>query len=224
MRLIFVVLWLSLCSLAVSSEPAYQSKSIHEKNAGNPGYSVEAAYPVFAAQEANRHGLALLQAEIDQFKRYYEQGNPGKWPWHFTATFKVEYQSPQVISVVYTIIAKQDGAHPLHYFVGHAFTPNSGQERTLPSFFRRGTPWLQKLSTYCIASLKKTLHKEFGSNGDSQIERGAAPRPENFKTVLPTAQGMRVYFPTQQIGPNVAGTHIITVPYSEFSGMLTSRK
>ena len=215
-----------LVCLSVAGQPKFEKKSLREEQKATgdkPGYQVEADYPVFTAPISpivNELSLHLLQADIERFKAEYREGLPGKNPWGYWSHGSLEYSSPKVISVLYTITARQAGAHPRFYFLAQGWSPQSGQALKLADYFKPATPWLKKLSVGCIARLKKEIHGEFGSSGDAQIERGAGPVAENFQTVLPTARGFRVYFPTNQIGPNLIRTRIVTVPYSDFAGML----
>jgi hypothetical protein len=173
-----------------------------------------ASYPVFGAgvsPKVNQACAALLQSDIEKFKRDYQRAAGGRLSWTYQAKFSLESDTPEMLSILYTVTSQQDGAHPRYYFLTQAFSPQSGQ----PWALQRSS--LKKLSDYCIADLKKQIHPEFGSAGDAQIERGAGPKLENFTCVLPTPKGLKVYFRTDQIGPNLLGTRVVTVPYQRLT-------
>lgn len=203
---------LVLLATAVMARP--QSGTLRDQRPagqGQPGYTLEASYPIFGAgvsPKVNQACAALLQKDVKQFKQFYQESARGRFEWTYHVRYSVESDTPEVISVLYTVTSRQDGAHPRFYFLAQAFSPKSGR----PWQLERSS--LSRLSAYCIADLKKQIHPQFGSAGDDQIERGAGPQMENFKSVLPTPKGLKVYFPTDQIGPNLLGTRVVTIPYA----------
>ena len=229
MHKLWLWLFLLVCCNGVQARPDFHTKTLREQQEPGgalPGYQIQADYPEFSAPlsaRLNQRSLQLLQADLKRFKDDYQSlsSGPGSHRWNYWAEVTVESASPKITSVVYTVTAREDGEHPRFYFLSQTFTPQTGHVWKLDDYFLAGTPWLARLSVCSVDRLKKQIHKKFDSAGDADIEKGAAPRRENFKHVIPTSTGLRVYFPTGQIGPNLVGTQEVTIPYQEFRGMLS---
>lgn len=203
-------LFVALLTLSVQARP--RSQVLEENLAasgGRPGYQIRANYPVFTDPGVSpRLGRAceqLLQADVQLFKQTYEQLSPGGLPWSYQARFKVEMESAELVSILYQVTARQDGAHPRQYFLTVAGSPRTGQIWKLPE------SRLKPIAAYCQADLKRQLQSDFGVEGSDQLARGTAPTRENYRAVLPTSAGLRVYFATEQIGPNLLGTRVVDV-------------
>jgi hypothetical protein len=112
---------------------------------------------------------------------------------------------------------RDGGAHPHYYFRSYVFSPQSGREWKLPDYFRPGTPWLQKLSQSCIATLNKEL-----PDVKEMVAVGASAKLENFQMVVPTTKGFRVYFPPYAVSSYADGIRKVTVPYSVFKDMFAA--
>ncbi|MBS2033841.1 DUF3298 domain-containing protein [bacterium] len=203
-----------MCMFTQAALAAPIMRSIKQEMAasqGRPGYQLEASYPDFptgVSPRVNQACLALLKADLERFKGNYQHLSTGGSAWSYQARCRLEMETSDLVSILYSVTAHEDGAHPRFYFLTLACSPKSGQ------IWHLSQQKLKPLSRYCIADLKKQLKLKAGAGGEAQIEQGAAPRMENFRAVLPTPQGLRIYFRTDQIGPNLLGTRTVTVPYS----------
>jgi hypothetical protein len=92
----------------------------------------------------------------------------------------------------------------------------------LSDVFKPGAKYLQALSTYCVAELKKQS-KEKGADGmldDSSIKTGAAPTAANYRSWAITRQGLGINFDPYQVGPYAAGAQFVNVPYSAIKDLI----
>jgi len=92
----------------------------------------------------------------------------------------------------------------------------------LSDVFKPGAKYLQALSTYCVADLKKQS-KAKGADGtldDTSINTGAAPTASNYHSWSITKQGLGINFDSYQVGPYAAGPQFVRVPYSAIKDLI----
>jgi hypothetical protein len=132
-------------------------------------------------------------------------------------SYETELAQDDLISVVFTISSYYQGAaHPNSYSEVINYDLKNGKSLKLSDIFKPGAKYLQALSNYCVADLKKQS-KEKGADGmldDSSINAGAGPKNDNYRRWSITRQGLGINFDSYQVGPYAAGAQYVKVPYS----------
>ena len=94
----------------------------------------------------------------------------------------------------------------------------TGQEIKLADLFRPDSNYLNAISDYTINELKSR------NLGDSkQIEEGASPKAENFKTVNISDTGLLFTFEDYQVAPYVVGQQTVIILFEKLKNTLNSK-
>jgi hypothetical protein len=107
-------------------------------------------------------------------------------------------------------------AHPNSYTDVVNFDLKNGKMLKLADLFKPGSKYLQAISSYCVAELKKKS-KEGGDDSmldDDWIQRGAGPDIANYNSWTITKKGLGINFDSYQVAPYAAGPQYVVVPYS----------
>lgn len=112
----------------------------------------------------------------------------------------------------------QGAAHPNSHSSVLNYDLRNGKLLKLADLFKPGAKYLQALSTYCIADLKK---QDKGLL-DDQIQDGASPAAKNYKSWTITKRGLGIVFDAYQVGPYAAGPQFVLVPYSALKDLINS--
>ena len=111
-----------------------------------------------------------------------------------------------VLSLMFVNFFYLGGAHPgsYHWSVNYDFS--TGQELTLGDLFIPGSPYLERISEYCIPELTEKLEFDIW-------EEGAVPTPENYQVWALTSEGVLIIFDEYQVAPYAAGPQQVIVPF-----------
>ena len=139
------------------------------------------------------------------------------------------------LGIGYTILLAQDDLVSVQFDIGSYYQgaahPNShtevlnydlknGKQLKLADLFAPGAKYLQTLSTYCIADLKKQSKDKGTELFEDQIKEGAAPTAKNFESWTITRRGIGINFDAYQVGPYAAGPQFVMVPYSALKELI----
>jgi hypothetical protein len=103
-------------------------------------------------------------------------------------------------------------AHPNSYSITLNYDLNAAQELMLADLFKPNARYLQALSAYATASLKKAGRLDF--------PEGALPKEENFRSWNITRQGLIINFDDYQVTPHAVGPQQVIVPYSVLKAII----
>ena len=111
-----------------------------------------------------------------------------------------------ILSVMFVNFFYLGGAHPgsYHWSVNYDFS--TGQKLTLDDLFIPGSPYLERISAYCIPELTEKLEFDIW-------EDGAVPTPENYQVWALTSEGVLIIFDEYQVAPYAAGPQQVIVPF-----------
>lgn len=128
-------------------------------------------------------------------------------PFTFDSGYEVVYANADLISVLFSYSTFFGGAHPNHFSVAFNYDLKQGVEVKLPELFVPKAPYLKAISDYSIKELKKL-------RTTNDVDEGAAPKAENFKSWNLTPIGLRFTFDHYQVGAYAVGQHEVTMPYA----------
>lgn len=128
-------------------------------------------------------------------------------PFTFDSGYEVVYANADLISVLFSYSTFFGGAHPNHFSVAFNYDLKQGVEVKLPELFVPKAAYLKAISDYSVKELKKL-------RTTSDVEEGAGPKAENFKSWNLTPIGLRFTFDHYQVGAYAVGQHEVTMPYA----------
>jgi uncharacterized protein YecT (DUF1311 family) len=190
-----------------------------------PNFSIEAAYPRLGdgkAAAAERVLARLVEDEVDAFRAQYQEafasdaGHQGP-PWALGIDYEQVYTAPRFWSVGLSSYHYTGGAHGGVQHMPVVIDRQTGQRVPPARLFRSGGDWLEALAGYSYRTLSE---REPFTDGDEWLREGTAPKRENYRKLLPLADGLHIVFEQYQVGPYAIGFHEVTVPYAELSGLL----
>ncbi|WP_462329864.1 DUF3298 domain-containing protein [Thiohalocapsa halophila] len=191
-----------------------------------PRFEVDVAYPRLgdgAAAAAGERVLAeLVGTEIDDFREMYRQllaagaGHQGP-PWQLAIDYDHLYAAPHFWAVGLRSYFYTGGAHGGMQHLPVVIRRDTGARVPVADLFRSEKDWLARVADYCYRALAA---REPFSADDDWLREGTAPTTENYRKLLPLADGLLVIFEQYQVGPYAIGVHEVTVPYAELDGLL----
>jgi len=119
---------------------------------------------------------------------------------------------------VYTYYA--GAAHPNSYTISQNWDMKKGNLMTFPGLFKKDSKYLDKISSFCIESLKLQGKMTGYEMLDDMLLSGAGPKDSNFVNFNFLQKGMLITFDRYQVAPYAAGTQYVLIPYIAFYEML----
>jgi hypothetical protein len=133
--------------------------------------------------------------------------------------YDVTLAQDDVISVKFDIGSYYHGAaHPNAYSHFVNYDLKNGKPIKLADLFKPGAKYLQAISAFCIADLKKQSSEK--GLLDDQIQEGAGPNAKNFQSWTISKQGLGITFDSYQVGPYAAGPQFVLIPYSALKDLI----
>ncbi|MBK1632229.1 hypothetical protein CKO31_16080 [Thiohalocapsa halophila] len=189
-------------------------------------FEIDVAYPRLgdgAAAAAGERALAeLVGTEIDDFREMYRQllaagaGHQGP-PWQLTIDYDHLYAAPRFWAVGLRSYFYTGGAHGGMQHLPVVLRRDTGARVPVAGLFRSEKDWLPRVADYSYRAL---AGREPFSADDDWLREGTAPTTENYRKLLPLADGLLVIFEQYQVGPYAIGVHEVIVPYAELDGLL----
>ena len=195
-------------------------------------YEVDAQYPQFTGGAANSNfekfnqtARAAVMKEVSEFKKSMapEEGEEpppeGSMGSSLGIGYEIALAQDDLISVKFDVGSYYQGAaHPNSYTHVVNYDLKNGKPIKLADLFQPGAKYLQAISAFCIAELKK----QSGEKGllEDQIKEGAAPVAKNFQSWTISKRGLGIDFDAYQVGPYAAGPQFVLVPYSALKDLI----
>ncbi len=127
----------------------------------------------------------------------------------FTATDKL-------ISIRFDVFYYNTGAaHPGSYSDVINYDVQNDKVLALKDLFKPRTNYLNVLSNYCAAQLKK--------KGTLAFPEGVQPKEANFKSWNIAPTGLQITFDDYQVAPHAVGPQEVLVPYSALKSIIDPR-
>jgi hypothetical protein len=210
------------------------AKSVKETNK-KLMYEIDAQYPALSGgnnpnfEKFNQAARAFVMKNVAGFKKDM-QPEPGKeeeprpegsMGSDLGIGYTIKLAQDDLISVQFDVGSYyQSAAHPNSHTETLNFDLKNGKQLKLADLFKPGSKYLQTLSTYCIADLKKQAKEKATDLVEDQIKEGAAPTAKNFESWTITKRGLGINFDSYQVGPYAAGPQFVMVPYSAIKDLI----
>lgn len=133
--------------------------------------------------------------------------------------YEIALAQDDLVSVRFDVGSYYQGAaHPNSYTQVVNYDLKNGKPIKLADLFQPGAKYLQAISAFCIAELKK----QSGEKGllEDQIKEGAAPTAKNYRSWTISKKGLGINFDAYQVGPYAAGPQFVLVPYSALKDLI----
>ena len=128
-------------------------------------------------------------------------------PNSLSVSYEVTAADKDFISVLLAFFEYSGGEHPNTTTESFNYDLNRNASVRLADLFTPNSNYLNVISEYSVRELKKL-------DTVSSVENGAGPKIENFHSWNITPAGLKITFDPYQVGPYVAGAHVVVVPYS----------
>ncbi len=208
------------------------AKSIKENNK-KLMYEVDAQYPQLTGgnnpnfEKFNQLARMLVVKSVAGFKKDMapEEGEEpppeGSMGSDLGIGYTILLAQDDLVSVQFDIGSYYQGAaHPNSHTETLNYDLRNGKQLRLADLFKPGTKYLQTLSTYCIADLKKQSKEKGTELVEDMLKDGAAPTAKNYESWTITKQGLGINFDAYQVGPYAAGPQFVMVPYSALKDLI----
>lgn len=196
-------------------------------------YEIEGQYPQLTGnnpnfERFNQAARGFFMRSVADFKKDMQpEEGEGPQPEGSMASYRVigytiALAQDDLVSVLFEVGGYYQGAaHPNSHTEVLNYDLKNGKQLRLADLFKPGAKYLQTLSAYCIAELKKQTKKAGGPDlPDDQIESGAAPTAKNFESWTITRRGLKIDFDAYQVGPYAAGPQSVVVPYAALKDLI----
>jgi hypothetical protein len=219
--------------IALSGDVEIVGKQIKESNK-TLMYEVAAQYPQFTGgsnpnfEKFNQLVRGTVTKKVAQFKKEMapeegEEPRPeGSMGSDLSIGYSVALAQDDLVSIQFDVGSYYQGAaHPNSYTEVVNYDLKNGKQLKLSDLFKPGSKYLQTISAYCIADLKKQQAGEKGQALlDSEIENGAGPSAKNYQSWKITKKGLGVNFDAYQVGPYAAGPQYVLVPWQNLKDLI----
>lgn len=217
--------------ISLSGDAEVVTKQIKESNK-KLVYEIAARYPQITGgnpnfEKFNQAVRGLVVKKVAEFKKDVvpepdEEPRPeNSMGSDLDVGYEIELAQDDLVSVLFTVFSYYQGAaHPNSYSEVINYDLKNGKVLKLADLFKPGAKYLQAISTYCIADLKKQSTQKGIGLDDSSINSGAAPSPKNYQSWTIAKKGLGINFDPYQVGPYAAGPQFVSVPYSTLKDLI----
>lgn len=222
-------------SKEIKQQVIHEGNLITEKNSS---YDIEVTYPVVASvldgsKEINDFFSTLYSKKIKDFKDEVMEWNKdmGKlsadkeYPSSYFVSFSEEASSSRYIS--FLVLSEKyfvTAAHPSHATETFIYDKKNKKIVSVEDLFSsNASTTYTTLSSLSIKefSIKNKKNARDGTQIDTSTKNeGFYPMAENFSKVLPTPDGLTIYFEEYQIASYVDGPQEVTIPYSKLKTII----
>lgn len=226
--------------ITLSGDVELVARQIKESNKKSM-YEIAAQYPQLSGgsnpnfEKFNQAARAVVTHKVAEFKKQVaaQEGvesvpdaSPEATPDAATGSdLTVEYEialaQDDLISIEFNVSEFYQGAaHPNSYSEVVNYDLKNGRQLKLSDLFKPGAKYLQTLSSYAIADLKKQSKQKGEALTENDIQAGAGPKSENYDKWTITRQGVGINFDPYQVGPYAVGPWAVIVPYSTLKDLI----
>lgn len=146
----------------------------------------------------------------------------------YSSSYSLVASTTRFLSYVVTTETYYIGAaHPSHLTDTFVFDKKLGKLVTPHEYLTASSTYLPLLSRLSVEYFKKQNSTQGKDEykidtvvEESPSDNGFSPFEENFSAILPTSEGLRIYFQEYQIAPYSAGPQQALIPYSALRSVI----
>ena len=210
---------------SISQQVTLVSVPFSETNPGStfPQYTLTASTPQLSGSEDprvqafNQRLNGVIAKEVDMWRQNFQQ--LPITPYSNGSSLEVKYILVSQIGDLWSFkfdfsFYSDTAAHPGLYSITLNYDLGQGRELALNDLFLPNSNYLETISNYCVAELKKQPYS------DSFFLDGAKPTTENYRNWNITAEGLMITFDQYQVAPGASGPQIITMSYEVLKAVI----
>jgi Protein of unknown function (DUF3298)/Deacetylase PdaC len=218
--------------ITLSGDAEIIAKQIKENNK-QLNYEIDADYPQVTGgnnpnfEKFNQLVRAVVTKKVAEFKKDVQpkegdepppEGSMGS---DIGVSYEVALARDDLISIEFDVGSYYQGAaHPNTYTETFNYDLKNGKQLKLSDLFKPGAKYLQVLAAYSIADLKKQSKAKDNALEDTEIQNGAGPTGQNYRSWKITKKGLGINFDSYQVGPYAAGPWYVVVPYANLKDVI----
>src|SRR5690349_19114298 len=219
--------------ITLSGDAEIIAKAIKEKNK-ELNYEIDVSYPQVTGgnnpnfEKFNQLVRAIVTKKVAQFKndvkpKEGDQAPPeGSMGSDIGIGYEVALARDDLISIEFDVADYYQGAaHPNTYTETLNYDLKNGKQLKLSDLFKPGSKYLQALASYSIADLKKQSKAKDDALPDDEIQNGAGPTVQNYRSWKITKKGLGINFDAYQVGPYAAGPWSVVVPFANLKDVIS---
>lgn len=146
--------------------------------------------------------------------------DPMPKPYELTISYETVSASSKVVSVVFYISAAMGGPQPELGLATFVYSAGDGRRLSYADLFANREDMLQAFSDICRDALMARLGERVE---DAMLKAGTTPDMANFDLFVPTASGLRIYFPPYQAAPYREGYLDVAIPLDRLAAFKPQR-
>jgi hypothetical protein len=210
-------------SVPLSQQVTLISQPFSETNQ-TPPFTILSQTPQLAGsddprvQAFNQRLNELVQKEVDTFRQSFLQNiaPPISTGSFLEVTYTLVSQIADIWSIKLDFSFYSDGAaHPGLYSITVNHDLGQGRKLALSDLFLPNSNYLEVISNYSIADLKRQ-----NPDIDDSFLGGTAPTSENYRNWNITTDGLMITFDEYQVAPYAAGPQKVIMPYNELQAVI----
>jgi hypothetical protein len=201
----------AFCLVSLPAEGAEDRSMDKEIVLTGKGLKASVRYPVLGIAAIDADILDFAQQTAAAFVSEFAE-TPHDAEYELKATYRIVRASPKIVSVIWDVWNFTGGAHGNLDIVAFVYDAESGQPLELRDLFADEQSALDLLSAVSYARLPEML----GNMADeAMIKSGTSPDLDNFACVVPTPEGVRVFFQPYQVAPWAADPQEVNISLQE---------
>ncbi|MGI8655152.1 MAG: RsiV family protein [Pyrinomonadaceae bacterium] len=208
---------------------SFESRKFTEQRKGI--YKIDITYPQLGAslngaanfnrwvkEFVRKDAAGFRRAEARRLRKY---GRPAHdMEEELDIAFEPVFSSTELVSLKLIETLMQLGQmHPIDYPISLNYDLKLGRRIDLKEVFKPQANYLQTISSYCFARLRKGSGQY---NPENWIAEGTAPKAENYQHWNIARDGILISFDDYQVGPHSMGQPQILVPYDQLRNDLAT--
>ncbi|MCD4753798.1 MAG: protein kinase [Anaerolineaceae bacterium] len=191
---------------------SYTNQTKYERDNTEPFYKVDGSLPFFSGSNSNITVCNyIIEDQVDgEIQTFYDYLSDSSVVPNIYSTLEFEYEvyyrEANLVSVKFLYAKFYGGSmKPWYYNRTINYDLQFGYEMHLRDLFEPGSLYLPTLANYC--------QDEISSWGEDYSPQGASAQDANYERWNLTRDGIYVTFDPYKVGPGVAGSLHVLVPY-----------
>jgi len=217
---IILLATISLQAQNVTQKDNIISRQYTDSNSKD-NWEIDVEYPELkldnksTAKKFNKLAKSLVMVQVIEFKKMFlSEGNHSDATYDMSISYKVEFISENLISLLFFGREYTGGAHGNSWSFVLNYDLKNNRQLALSDLFNKGNDFLAIISKQSIVQI---VAKQGEPSTREWVEGGAGKNIENFKSWVITQEGLKFTFDPYQVASYAEGIFTTVVPYEAFS-------
>ncbi len=188
-------------------------------------FDISITYPkISGLDELNKEIKDTVESTLKDFKEIslendsaIKENDPesyAKYPrsYYLSISYEKGLIDENTASIILYVENFTGGAHGAHYPIAFNYDVKNKKDIKLSDLFLNQPDYLQKISDFCSADLKKQILERTQGMDEGWILEGAGPKEENFSTFMINKNSITFYFSEYQVAAYALGSFEVVYP------------